>query len=84
MKNKQVPMFSKTLFLDITRPYNFLKSEKLLKFYQWKSKANSKALKFNRQPSKVEKKITVNGQSYHPTETLSRLRQKKWLMEQSS
>ena len=27
-----------------------------------------KALKFNRQPSKLEK-ITVNSQSYHPTET---------------
>ena len=52
--------FKKILFLDITRPYNFRKSEKLLKFYQWKAKATSKALKF-----------TVNRQSYHPTETVS-------------
>ena len=62
--------FKKILFLDITRPYNFRKSEKLLKFYQWKAKATSKALKFtvNRQKWK---KFTVNRQSYHPTETVS-------------
>ena len=59
-KQSSTHVFKKTLFLDITRPYNFLKSETLLKFYQWKAKATSKALKF-----------TVNRQSYHPTETVS-------------
>ena len=33
-KGKPVPMFSKTLLLDITRPYNLLISEIILKFYE--------------------------------------------------
>ena len=39
---KPVPMFSKTLSLDITRPYNLLISENISKFHKWKAKTASK------------------------------------------
>ena len=35
-------MFSKTLFLDITRLYSLLISENTSNFYQWKAKKTSK------------------------------------------
>ena len=39
---KPVPIFSKTLSLDIIRPYNLLRSEKISKFYQRKAKTTFK------------------------------------------
>ena len=63
---------SKTLSLDITKPYNLLLSENTSKFYIWKTKKvtskKQQSILVIQNSTKFSDKITVNRQNHHLTE----------------